>query len=171
MSRTEEAQEIFDAVDSLRDRIRARRMELAISGIIQNQWPLGARSEVDRFISDAIDAAGLSPSQKSDVIAGVNERLNSAPGLITVSILEGQLLDLQRQINDELLEQIILSISEPGTKIQNATRKLKEAIESLEDLNKIFGAITIAVNLVSTLVAASAGNFGVLLSIIPQLLS
>ena len=169
MSRTGEAQEMFDAVDSLRDRIRARRLELAIAGIIQNQWPLGSRNEVDAFISGTADAAGLSPTQKSVVMDAVNERLNSAPGLITVSILEGQLLDLQSQINDDLLNEIILNISEPGTKIQNATREIKEAIERLEDLNKIFATITIAVSLVATLIAASGGNFGTLLSIIPEL--
>ena len=157
-----QTQELYDAVDSLRNRIRVRRVGLAATAQIQNQWPLESRSDVDSFISRAADDAGLSEDEKGFIKDSVEELLNGASGVMTVAFLEGTLLDLQSMINDQLLQDIIESIEDYETRIQNATRELKEAIERLITLNEIFGTIIIAVNLVAAIVAASGSKFDAL---------
>ena len=172
MSRSGDAQEIFDAIRVLKDKITDKRRKLAQSGAVPAQWPLDSEDEVISFVSNVADKLDLKPELKLTIIGDVKNRLKDRSGeRVTVAMLESDLLDLQALINNVLLAKIIVEISTPKIRIENATNELILAIERLEDLNELFGAIAVGVNLVTAFVAASGGNFSVLASIIPKLVS
>jgi hypothetical protein len=171
MTRTGEAQEIFHAIDTLRDKIRLRRATLAMSGQIEPEWPLGDESQAINFISERANKAGLTTTQKAQVMNSLRQTLHHSGSPITVAILENQLLDLQSQINDDILNDIMANLNISGAKIKSATNELKIAIDKLNDLNKIFGTISLAINFVAALLGVGVGNFNPLLSIISKLLA
>ncbi len=164
-------QKLFDDIGLVRNEIRGRRM-VASQAKISPQWPLsdGDLKKAIAIISIAADEAGLSKDDKEKVIQEIEANLGALGSPVTVAALEGELSSLQRNINQQvILQSIISNITDAGIKIKNATNQLQIAIDKLEDLNKIFSVITVGVSLLTSLLAAGGGNFGSLLKIILQL--
>jgi hypothetical protein len=164
-------QELFDSIGLLKDTITAKRIDLASKGKISPAWPINKAdiSNASNFISTTLDTMGLSSSDKNvitDEIKNFFDSLGVDGNEVTVAALEGRLLEFQAQINLQMLQSIIANISGAGKKITNATAVLKDAIDELNNLNKIFSAITVGVNLVAALLAASGGKFDLLIQVV-----
>ncbi len=167
-------QKLFDSIGLLKNTITAKRIALASGGKISPAWPINNADIADAFktISSAVESTGLSNREKKVI---TDEITTFFGGLVvngnqsTVADLEDQLLKYQEQINLLILKSIIDNISDVGGKIKSATAELKKAIDRLNDLNKIFSAITVGVNLVAALLAASGGKFDLLTQVISAL--
>jgi hypothetical protein len=163
-----QGQQLFNAIDRLRNEIRITRQELALQGKISPEWPVDdqAKQYVSNMVSEA--AAGLSPSEQDQVKKIIQNEINNVS---TVAAFNGRLLSLLRDINnDVILDGILMNIQEPGQKISNATNEIEMAIDKINDLNDIFSVITLGVSLITALVAASSGNFGLLFPLLPKLI-
>ena len=119
------------------------------------------KEEMLAFIENLADSQGYSESQKMTVFAELQKVLNQVSPL-TVASLEEELIKLHRNLNLELLAQILTDIKGFGTKITNATHTLEQAIDDLNDLNQIFGVITLGFSIFAALPSAARGNFSLL---------
>lgn len=167
-----EAQSLFDNIGKLKNDIRIKRLEKASAGEVTSTWPIdnASRSAMIAFVSNAATNAGLSNAQISTIISDLNSRLGAPGSVVTVAMLEGQLIALQSQINDDLLVTILGSITSPATQLQNSSNELQIAIDKLNDLNELFSTFAVAVNLVAALIQASSGKFGPLVSTVSELI-
>ena len=117
------------------------------------------------------DKNSYSDAQKMTVFQEIQKVLDeSSSRPVTVSSLERKLIDLQEDLNFALFDQLLNDISDFGTEIANATSKLEEAIDELNNLNELFGTITLAVSIIAAVGAAASGNFSLLTGLVGELI-
>jgi hypothetical protein len=168
MATIQELQDLIDTIRKVGKASRQKRRKLFDEFEIPKiEWELEDSPAIINYISRVADDAGLSPSEKKEVIDNLTNLLGE---IKSVEELEFKLIKIRGELNLSILDNIIAEISDYKPKIKNATTELQEAIDKLNNLSKVFGTIAIAVNLFTALITASSGNFSSLIKIVAELL-
>lgn len=167
MATNQELQDLIKIIRKVGKASRRKRSKLFEEFEIEKiEWELEDPQAIINYISRVADDAGLSQDQKNEVIENLENLLDE---INSVQELEYKLLAIRDDLNLGILENILDEISDYKPKIKNATTELQEAIDKLNNLSKIFGAIAITVNLFTALTQASSGNFGSLIKIVTKI--
>jgi uncharacterized protein YpuA (DUF1002 family) len=170
MATVAQLNDLIEAIRKVGAASRQRRQKLFTAFKIPKiQWELTDEHAVLQYIEETADRAGLDTAKKNQLVNDVKNLLAQSPAPPTVNWLEDQLIDLQAKINSDIADQIKAGISDYKTKVDSATQELQTAIDKLDDLNKIFGAIAIAVNLFAAMISVAAGKFDPLVKAVSKL--
>lgn len=130
----------------------------------RGEWALSVddRIEVIDFVSELTEDESVIENVEN--LLSKLERVHSSP--LTVLKLENELRKIADDLTVDAIDAILDNISDEGERILIASRQMKEAINDINNLRKVFGSLSIFANLFTALSPALfAGNFASLLNV------
>lgn len=173
MATPQELSDLIKIVKQIGDASFNKRMELFSDTppkIASVFWELNDETEMFNYVQTVATSAKLSITEKNVVVQDIKDLLSKSKSVKpNVHELELKLIALRAELNNARVDAIIRDIDDYKTKIQGATQDLEAALKKIQDLDKGFGAIAIAVSLVAAMVSVATGKFDRLAQLISHL--